>query len=302
MNGRVRGDAKGEDAQVPVETYRELGMPVCWPEAERHQPEVTMQPLLERTVVVLPTYNEAANISFMIRAILELVIRPDVLVVDDGSPDGTGQLVASMADEAAGRVHLLSRPGKTGLGSAYREGLTWALAAGYDVIVQMDADGSHPPEAITALVAALHEGADVAVGSRYVNGGSLDPSWPWRRKMMSRVANLYARSVLGVGCRDMTGGFKAWRSSTLASIDLTEATAMGYGFLPQTKYLAARSGARIVEVGYRFSERRSGSSKMSLGIAWEATLLIWGMRRTTVKSPEVPAPARIPALALAGRE
>ncbi|WP_369055842.1 polyprenol monophosphomannose synthase [Kineococcus terrestris] len=234
-----------------------------------------------RTVVVLPTYQEADNVEAALRLLLDSPVAPDVLVVDDSSPDGTGEVVQRVAAALPpGRVRLLTRPVKEGLGAAYRAGFAAVLAAGeHDVVVQMDADGSHPVSALEEMLRRLAAGADVVLGARYVPGGSLDDAWPWYRKALSRGANAYARTLLRAPVSDLTGGFKAWRAEVLRSLPLTELTAAGYAFQVQTTLAALERGARVEEVPIRFTERTLGASKMSRAIIGEAMVAVVRMRR-----------------------
>jgi dolichol-phosphate mannosyltransferase len=229
-------------------------------------------------IVVVPTYNEVETIGETITLLLDRPFRPDVLVVDDSSPDGTGDVVRAAIATAPQRVHLLTRPGKEGLGRAYAAGFAHALdLGGYDVVVQMDADGSHDASDVDHLVAAT-ESADLAIGSRYVPGGdSAGLTGP--REVLSRGGNVYARVILRTGVNDLTGGFKAWRSTLLGKI-LAETTASdGYGFQIEMTLRAARAGATITEVPITFHERRAGSSKMNWRIAAEAAWLVPWMAR-----------------------
>ena len=234
-----------------------------------------------RCVVVLPTYDEADNIAGMLERVLASPVAPDVLVVDDSSPDGTGAIVTRIAAEhPRGRVRLLTRTTKDGLGAAYRAGFARALANGeHDVVVQMDADGSHPVEVLPRMLAEIAAGADLVLGARYVPGGALDDAWPWYRKALSKGANTYARLLLQAPVADLTGGFKAWRADLLRSIDLDELTAAGYAFQIQTTLAALQQGARVREVPILFTERTLGSSKMSQAIIVEAMGAVWRMRR-----------------------
>jgi dolichol-phosphate mannosyltransferase len=231
-----------------------------------------------RAVVVVPTYNECDTIGHTLDALLERECRPDILVVDDSSPDGTGALVTAAKQAEPERVHLLERPEKQGLGRAYAAGFAKALEAGrYDVVVQMDADGSHAPSDVDRLVAAAAD-ADLVIGSRYVAGGQSD-GLTGPRELLSRGGNAYARTLLRAGVNDLTGGFKAWRSEMLASL-LTEKTASdGYGFQIEMTLRAARQGARIRELPIVFHERRAGHSKMNWRIASEAAWLVPWMAR-----------------------
>ncbi|GAB3461746.1 polyprenol monophosphomannose synthase [Kineococcus endophyticus] len=234
-----------------------------------------------RCVVVLPTYDEADNITGMLERILGSPVAPDVLVVDDSSPDGTGALVEQAAAQyAQGRVRLLTRTTKDGLGAAYRAGFAHALATGdHDVVVQMDADGSHPVEALERMLAQIAAGADLVLGARYVPGGALDDAWPWYRKALSRGANVYARVLLRAPVADLTGGFKAWRADLLRSLDLSQLTAAGYAFQIQTTLAALQQGATVREVPILFTERTHGTSKMSKAIIREAMVAVLRMRR-----------------------
>lgn len=229
------------------------------------------------TVIVIPTYNEADNIVPLLDAVLAAAPDANVLVVDDSSPDGTGQLVRHHR-EFMDRVFLLKRAEKEGLGAAYRAGFGWALDNGYTELVQMDADFSHPPERIPALLAAL-EHADVAIGSRYVPGGGV-VNWPWTRKLISRAGNLYVRLVLGVGVHDATAGFRAFHASELMRLGALDATSNGYCFQIENTWRASRLGMRIVEVPITFADRTAGSSKMTGSIVGEALLrvLTWRIK------------------------
>lgn len=231
-------------------------------------------------VVVLPTYNERENIERIADAILARPMSPSLLVVDDGSPDGTANLVTAIGKQQPGRVTLLSRSGKSGLGRAYAAGFEAALAIpDVDIVVQMDADGSHDPADIDRLVAALDH-ADLALGSRYVRGGAVN-GWSKHRELLSRGGNIYARLLLGSPLRDLTGGFKAWRAECLRGLDAATTASDGYAFQIEMTTRAAAAGARIVEVPITFSERVAGSSKMSSRIAIEALLGVPAMRRRT---------------------
>jgi dolichol-phosphate mannosyltransferase len=224
-----------------------------------------------RRVVVIPTYNEAGNVLRVIDAVRAAAPEVEVLVVDDSSPDGTGQLV--QAHLAYGdRVHLLTRPPRSGLGAAYRAGFAWALEHGYDEIAQMDADLSHPPERLPALFSALEE-ADVAVGSRYVRGGGVR-RWGWHRQVISRAGNLYVRALLGTPVNDTTAGYKAFRADALRTIDVLDSESNGYSFQIENTWRATRRGLRILEVPITFTDRTTGQSKMSGSIAREALGLV----------------------------
>ncbi len=200
----------------------------------------------------------------------------ELLFVDDNSPDGTGQELDRMA-AADPRIHVLHRAGKLGLGTAYVEGFGWGLAHGFEVIVQMDADGSHDPRYLPQLLGELARGADLVVGSRYVAGGGT-ANWGLGRRLLSRGGGLYARTVLGVGVRDMTAGFICWKRAALEAIDLGSITSNGYSFQIETKYRALRQGLRIVEHPIVFTDRKVGQSKMSRAIVLEAVAKVWRLR------------------------
>jgi dolichol-phosphate mannosyltransferase len=230
-----------------------------------------------KTIVVVPTYNEAEGIIAMLDAVLKEAPDVDILVVDDNSPDGTATLVTGHR-EYTHRLHLLSRMNKDGLGAAYRAGFGWALAGSYDAIVQMDADLSHPPERVPVLLAALRH-ADVAIGSRYVRGGMVR-DWSLRRRAISRGGNLYVQLVLGMAVHDATAGFKAFRREALVAIGAVHSESNGYCFQIENTWRANRLGLRIVEVPITFTDRAVGTSKMTGDIVREAMLrvLTWRWR------------------------
>lgn len=230
-----------------------------------------------RSVVVLPTYNEAENIGPFLRAVREAAPNTDVLVVDDNSPDGTGRIADEVGAEVGG-VEVLHRPGKDGLGSAYREGFARVLDAGYDVVVSMDADFSHDPQRIPEFLDAIADGADLVIGSRYVTGGGTT-DWPIHRQLLSKWGNAYTRSILGVGARDCTSGYRAYRAAALAAIDPTSTSAEGYAFLTELVRRLTIKGAVIVERPIIFRDRTRGKSKMSGRIIVESMLLVtrWGI-------------------------
>ncbi len=229
-------------------------------------------------VVVLPTYNERENIERVARAILDRPVGVRLLVVDDGSPDGTADIVSELVRELPGRVTLLSRSAKSGLGRAYAAGFEEAVAdPSTEIVVQMDADGSHDPADVDRLVAALND-ADLALGSRYIPGGSVH-GWSRRREVLSRCGNIYARLLLRSPLHDLTGGFKAWRAELLRRLDAASTASDGYAFQIEMTMRAATGGARIVEIPITFSERVAGSSKMSSRIAVEALLGVPAMRK-----------------------
>jgi len=231
-----------------------------------------------RALVVLPTFNEATNIDEVLRRIRAAVPLAEVLVVDDGSPDGTADMAESLGREL-GAITVLRRAQKAGLGSAYRAGFTDGLARGFDVLVEMDADLSHDPAALPALLAAVEHGADLAIGSRYVPGGSI-PHWSWHRRALSRWGNRYAAGVLGLAINDSTSGFRAYRSDALRRFDLSTVRAEGYGFQIEMAYRVVRNDGRVVEVPIAFVDRVRGTSKMSGAIVAEALGLVtvWAVR------------------------
>lgn len=231
----------------------------------------------DRTVVVVPTYDERDNLPALERGLRAHLPGSHLMVVDDASPDGTGAVADALAAARPGEVHVIHRPGKQGLGRAYLDGFRRALALDYEVIVQMDCDLSHDPAAVAALLGALSAGADLALGSRYVPGGGT-VHWGLARRLVSRWGSFYARTVLGVPYRDLTGGFKAWRRETLAAIPLERVTAEGYAFQIEMTYRAHRLGRRIAEVPITFTDRRVGRSKVSGAIVLEAAVLCWRLR------------------------
>jgi dolichol-phosphate mannosyltransferase len=244
---------------------------------------------MPRTLIVIPTYNERECLPEIVPAVRAAVPEATLLIVDDGSPDGTGALADQMA-AADPQVTVMHRAGKGGLGAAYLaafqralgartgvEGAADAGAAGWDRIVQMDADFSHEPRDVPRLLAALDSGAGLAIGSRYVAGGGTE-NWGLGRRALSRGGGLYARSVLGVRIQDLTAGFKAWRVETLRGIDLNAVSARGYGFQIEMTFRALRNDVRVDEVPIRFVDRRVGQSKMSGSIFFEALTLVWSLR------------------------
>jgi dolichol-phosphate mannosyltransferase len=231
--------------------------------------------------VVLPTYNEIENLEGMLAAILEALPQGHVLVVDDGSPDGTGQLADTIAAREP-RVAVLHRSAKEGLGPAYRAGFRWVLdRPDTDAVVQMDADFSHDPRDLPRLLAPLMRGADLALGARYLRGGGT-VGWPWYRRLISRGGTLFAGTVLLLPYKDLTGGFKAWRRELLDSIRLRDIGVNGYGFQVETTWWAHRRGARIVQVPIIFRERIAGRSKMTGSIVREAMLRVLVLRWQTL--------------------
>lgn len=231
-----------------------------------------------RTLVVLPTYQEADNIAEVLRRVRAAAPAADILVIDDSSPDDTSG-VAKVVGYELGAVDVMVRARKSGLGSAYRFGFDEGLARGYDVLVEMDSDLSHDPAALPSLIRAVEEGADLAIGSRYVPGGSI-PDWSRRRRSLSRCGNRYAAAVLGLHVADSTSGYRAYRAEAVARIDLQGVQAHGYGFQIEMAYRVGQAGGRVVELPIEFLDRRRGASKMSGRIIAEALLLVtwWGLR------------------------
>jgi dolichol-phosphate mannosyltransferase len=233
-------------------------------------------------VVVVPTYNEAENIESLAAAVLATGVR--LLIVDDRSPDGTGFIADRLAADS--RVSVLHRTEKQGLGPAYAAGFAHAIAAGAEILIEMDADFSHDPTDLPRLIAAIDEGADVAIGSRYVAGGGV-ADWPWHRRLLSRGGNRYAGVMLGAGVKDMTSGFRAFRRAALESLDPASCKASGYGFQVEMAWRARVAGLRIEEIPITFRDREVGSSKMDTSIAFEAIRLVtaWGLGRLVGRLP-----------------
>ncbi|MDA1336973.1 MAG: polyprenol monophosphomannose synthase [Bacteroidetes bacterium] len=234
------------------------------------------------SLVIIPTYNEIENVERMLHTVLQLDPAFHVLVVDDGSPDGTAQKVQAIQASYPDAIHLLERSGKLGLGTAYIAGFRWGLEKGYDYIFEMDCDFSHNPQDLVRLRQACVDGADVAVGSRYTRGGRVS-NWPLGRILMSFFASIYVNAVLWLGVRDSTAGFKCYRNQVLDTIDLDHIRFIGYAFQIEMKYNARRLGFRIQEVPITFVDREFGTSKMSMGIFREAFLGVLKMRFTPVK-------------------
>ena len=232
-----------------------------------------------RALIVVPTYDEAANLEWIVDRIRTAQPDVDILVADDGSPDGTGDIADRLAAGDA-HVHVLHRESKQGLGSAYRAGFAWGLARGYDTLLEMDADGSHRPEDLQQILDASLDGADLVLGSRWVPGGSV-VNWPWHRKLISRGGTLYARLMLGLPVRDATGGFRAFRRTTLEQIPLQDVASQGYCFQIDMTRRVHGAGLSVVEVPITFVERERGQSKMSGAIVREALWRVtgWGLAR-----------------------
>jgi len=233
---------------------------------------------MSRVLVIVPTYNEADNLPIIVSAVQQHQPSVDVLVVDDNSPDGTGDIADRLAADP--RVHVLHRPGKQGLGAAYLQGFAWGLARDYDVLVEMDADGSHDPAQLGDLLGAVDAGADLVLGSRWVPGGRV-LNWPRRRLLLSRGGNLYTRLALQLPLRDITGGYRAYRRSTIETIGLDDIASQGYCFQVDMVRRTAAAGMTVREVPITFVERIRGESKMSGGIVREALwrVTVWGVQQ-----------------------
>ena len=233
----------------------------------------------QRTLVIIPTYNERENLPLILGRMQ--VAQPDVhvLVVDDGSPDGTGELADELALAHPDRVHVMHRTSKAGLGAAYLAGFAWGLGRGYTVLVEMDADGSHAPEELYRLLDAVDRGADLSIGSRYIDGGTVR-NWPRRRKILSKTANGYARVMLGVKIDDITAGYRAYRREVLEKIELATVDSKGYCFQIEMSWRTVSAGFSVVEVPITFTERELGKSKMSGSNIREAIVNVaaWGIR------------------------
>ncbi len=238
-----------------------------------------------RTLVVLPTYNEIFNVELMLRTLNEVVPECHVLVVDDGSPDGTAKRAHAVGSELGG-VDVLERRAKSGLGDAYRAGFAWGLERGFDHFVEMDCDFSHDPKALPTLFAAA-ENHDLVIGSRYIKGGQI-PNWRWSRRLLSRGGNEYASLVLGLKVADSTSGFRVYSATALEKIDYATVRADGYGFQIEMTYRARSNGVSIIEVPITFKDRLRGESKMSKAIVIEALGLVttWGVERVVTKYRE----------------
>ena len=228
-----------------------------------------------KALVIVPTYNEAENVGVLLPRILEQDPGIEVLVVDDNSRDGTGDLVDKMS-RTEPRIHCLHRPGKMGLGTAYVDGFKYALARDYDYVFEMDADFSHDPDSLPAFLEAIQD-ADLVVGSRYLNGVTV-VNWPLSRLILSYGANVYTRLVTWMPLKDATGGFKCFRRATLEALDLNRVNSDGYGFQIEMNFKAWRKGLRVMEIPILFVDRRVGISKMNKKIVWEAMWLVWKLK------------------------
>jgi dolichol-phosphate mannosyltransferase len=233
----------------------------------------------QRTLVIIPTYNERDNLPLIAGRVHAARPDVDVLIVDDGSPDGTGELADELALADPDRVHVMHRASKAGLGAAYLAGFGWGLGRGYTVLVEMDADGSHAPEELHRLLEAVDAGADLSIGSRYIDGGTVR-NWPRRRKLLSKTANGYARVMLGVRIDDITAGYRAYRREVLEKIELSTVDSKGYCFQIEMSWRTVSAGFKVVEVPITFTERELGKSKMSGSNISEAIVKVaeWGFR------------------------
>lgn len=241
----------------------------------------------ERTLVIIPTYDERENLPGVVERLLAVAPDVSVLIADDNSPDGTGEIADRLAaEDTRGRISVLHRTRKEGLGAAYIAGFRWGLERGYTVLVEMDADGSHPPERLPSMLAAVDAGADLAIGSRYVPGGSV-VNWPWQRHVISRGGNVYSRIMLGVGIKDITAGYRAYRAAALAELDLDAIESKGYCFQIDMTWRLLNNGRAVDEVPITFTERTIGQSKMSESIFREAAVNVarwgWEKRRRQLK-------------------
>ena len=228
-----------------------------------------------KAIVIIPTYNEIENINAIVTAVLSAVEGISILIVDDNSPDGTAAVVEEMM-KTNDKIHLLRRPGKMGLGSAYCDGFRYCLDKNFEAIFEMDADFSHAPAELPNFLEALKEN-DLVIGSRYVKGGAV-VNWPKRRILLSYGASIYTRIITGIPIKDTTGGFKCFRAETLRQLDLSQVKSNGYGFQIELNYKCWKNGARIKEIPITFVDRRSGTSKMNKSIIWEAVFLVWKLR------------------------
>jgi dolichol-phosphate mannosyltransferase len=230
----------------------------------------------ERALVIVPTYNERENLPIIVPVVLQQDPRLEVLVIDDGSPDGTGELADALA-EADPRVHVIHRAGKQGLGTAYRTGFAWAIEHGHDFVFEMDADGSHDPKHLPIFLREIHD-ADLVIGCRYFDHRVTVVNWPMTRLLLSYFANVYARIVTGLPLWDSTGGFKCYRRAVLESVPLERIHSNGYSFQIEMSFHAWRKGFRLKEIPITFTDRNLGESKMSRAIVYEAIWVVWRLR------------------------
>jgi len=236
---------------------------------------------MNKSIIVIPTYNEIENISKLIDTIFNIKSDIDILIVDDNSPDGTAEVVSKIMNKDS-RIHLIKRPGKMGLGTAYCDGFKYALEKGFDYIFEMDADFSHNPEDIPRFLEEIHN-YDLVIGSRYVSGVNV-VNWPLKRLILSYGANLYTRIITGMPVHDATGGFKCFRAEALKKIDLNKIKSNGYGFQIEMNFRLWKSGARLKEIPIIFIDRRSGVSKMNKKIIYEAIFLVWKLKILSIFS------------------
>jgi dolichol-phosphate mannosyltransferase len=230
----------------------------------------------ERALVIVPTYNERENLPIIVPIVLQQDPRLEVLVIDDGSPDGTGELADALA-EADARVHVIHRAGKQGLGTAYRAGFAWAIAQGYEYVFEMDADGSHDPKHLPIFLREIHD-ADLVIGCRYFDHRVTVVNWPMTRLLLSYFANIYARVITGLPLWDATGGFKCYRRAVLEAVPLDRIQSNGYSFQIEMSFHAWRKGFRLKEIPITFTDRNLGESKMSRAIVYEAIWVVWRLR------------------------
>ena len=232
--------------------------------------------MAERALVIVPTYNERENLPIIVPIVLEQDPRLEVLVIDDGSPDGTGELADALAD-ADQRIHVIHRAGKQGLGTAYRMGFAWAIEQGFDYIFEMDADGSHDPRHLPIFLKEIHD-ADLVIGCRYFDHRVTVVNWPMKRLLLSYFANIYARAITGLPLWDSTGGFKCYRRAVLETVPLERIHSNGYSFQIEMSFHAWRKGFRLKEIPITFTDRDLGESKMSRAIVYEAIWVVWRLR------------------------
>ena len=232
-----------------------------------------------KTTMVIPTYNEAENLPILAERLFSQNV-PDlgILIVDDQSPDGCGEVADSLHEHYGDKLEVIHRKNREGLGKAYIEGIAYALSQDAEIVGMMDADLSHPPERLPEMLKAL-EHTDIVIGSRYVEGGSLDDDWPLWRKALSRFANTYTRMILKLPIKDTTGGYRVWRRDAIEAIPFAETKSSGYVFIVELAYLASLAGFKFAEVPIKFSERQYGESKMSLRVQLEAAIRVWQLRR-----------------------
>ena len=232
--------------------------------------------MAERALVIVPTYNERENLPIIVPIVLEQDPRLEVLIIDDGSPDGTGELADALAD-ADRRIHVIHRAGKQGLGTAYRLGFRWAIEQGFDYVFEMDADGSHDPKHLPVFLREIHQ-ADLVIGCRYFDHRVTVVNWPMSRLLLSYFANIYARVITGLPLWDATGGFKCYRRAVLEAVPLERIQSNGYSFQIEMSFHAWRKGFRLKEIPITFTDRNLGESKMSRAIVYEAIWVVWRLR------------------------